>query len=153
MPALITIIMQRVRRGIGQISLPPLSAPRNLRFTGYSRQHLGQINLAFAWDAPTDFGEGATAVSYETQQRPVGGLWSTTFTQTGTTRTIAVVESNTTRYEFRVRAVNNAPTPQRSDWVISAPVLANENAPVTTRSMEWAGRQMEWATRTQNWGS
>ena len=140
----------------GAIAPPPVYPPRapaNLRLVGVTQQHLSQVQIEWAWDAVTDFGgHGATGVTYESEYREVGGNWGAggAYSNTALSRTIAVTEDADTRYEFRVRAVNNLNAP--SAWSVSAPVAATTGQQQTGRDMQWAGRAMQWAGRAQVWG-
>lgn len=146
--SLIIIIQQWIRQGAIRIAAGALGVPRNLRFTGRSQQHLNQIQLAWAWDEPAEFGADATGIArYEYQFQAVGGSWSNTFHTTARAVQIAVSESATTSYRLRVRAVNNAPTPQTSGWVVSAPQRASIAPPPQQQ-----GREMAFSSRTQQWG-
>ena len=138
----------------GGAASPEPSPPRSLRLVGVTQQHLNQVQIRWSWDVPSSLGDGGTSVTYETQRKAeTAQVWSATHHNgSSRSRQIAVVESATTRYQLRVRAVNNLGV--SSEWVVSAPVAATTSPPPAQgRSQQWGGRGQAWGGRSQNWGA
>ena len=146
---IIIIIQDFLGDLLGGNALPPPgppAVPTNLRLVDVTQQHLSQVNIEWAWDAVVDFGGGgATGVTYESEYRAVGGNWSAggAYSRTALSRTIAVAESLTTQYEFRVRSVNNLGS--SSAWVVSAPVTATAGAQPTGGLLAYSTGHLRYA--------
>ena len=128
--ALIVILLQRVDESGGGISAAPPYPPTNVHLRS-ARTFGANVALTWAWSAPIYAGAGATAVSYESevQETDANGAvlaaWRSrqAHISSDIDREIRVPPS-TNRWQLRVRSVNNATPPARSDWIYSQLVPA-----------------------------